>query len=176
MRRNNGFTLIELIIVVSLIAILSVIGINTFNGILANARDAKRRADINVIAKVLEVTITPGKVYYTSLPANGFSGGVPVDNNNAANKPNYCIRTSTISTAPSAPSATDQWVSTDPCPVMPGSDPGSSVWKSIPSDGLGVGQVGSDPFISATLSWTVCARLESSTDTVLKVSCKSNSQ
>ena len=42
--RKKGFTLIELMIVVAIIAILSVIGVTIFAGIQKNARDAKRRA------------------------------------------------------------------------------------------------------------------------------------
>ncbi len=50
----QGFTLIELLVVVTIIAILSAIGITAFGRISANARDAKRKADIEAIAKAYE--------------------------------------------------------------------------------------------------------------------------
>ncbi len=49
-----GFTLIELMVTVAIIAILSGIGYSTYSSIQANARDAKRKADVDAIAKVLE--------------------------------------------------------------------------------------------------------------------------
>lgn len=54
---NNlrGFSLIELLVVISIIAILSVIGITVFSGVQKNARDASRKADIDAISKALEV-------------------------------------------------------------------------------------------------------------------------
>lgn len=54
---NNpqGFTLIELLVVISIIAILSVIGVTIFVGAQKNARDSKRRADIDAISNALEV-------------------------------------------------------------------------------------------------------------------------
>lgn len=53
---NNpqGFTLVELLVVISIIAILTVIGITIFTGQQRAARDAKRKADIDAIAKALE--------------------------------------------------------------------------------------------------------------------------
>ncbi len=53
---NNpqGFTLVELLVVISIIAILSIIGITLFSGVQKNARDARRKADIQSIQKALE--------------------------------------------------------------------------------------------------------------------------
>lgn len=52
---HKGFTLIELLVVISIIAILSVIGITVFSNVQKGARDAKRRGDIDAIAKALEI-------------------------------------------------------------------------------------------------------------------------
>lgn len=52
--RQNGFTLIELLVVISIIAVLSVVGMVVFTGVQKNARDARRKADIDSIANALE--------------------------------------------------------------------------------------------------------------------------
>lgn len=52
---HKGFTLIELMVVVSIIAVLAVIGLTVFTGLQRSARDAKRKADIEAIATALEI-------------------------------------------------------------------------------------------------------------------------
>lgn len=80
--KKSGFTLVELLVVISIIAILSVIGITVFSGVQKSARDARRRADIDAIAKAMEVhygQCGAGGVY-CNLDNTAFSGGaVPKD-------------------------------------------------------------------------------------------------
>lgn len=51
----RGFSLIELIIVITIIAILSLLGYNSFIGAQERARDAKRKSDVNQVYKALEL-------------------------------------------------------------------------------------------------------------------------
>lgn len=54
MKTEKGFTLVELLVVISIIAILSVIGLTIFSGVQKSARDAKRKGDLHAIALALE--------------------------------------------------------------------------------------------------------------------------
>lgn len=99
---RKGFTLIELLVVVSIIAVLSTIGITVFNSAQANARDAKRRGDIDSIAKVLEANFgkTKPNFYTNAAQANFNSKLFPQDPKNTNNNV-YCFAQSTaISVTP----------------------------------------------------------------------------
>ncbi len=76
----NGFTLVELLVVISIIAILSVIGITIFSGVQKNARDARRRGDIEAISKAWEVNYSKTTPFYPKLVITWFaSGAIPKD-------------------------------------------------------------------------------------------------
>lgn len=60
---KRGFTLIELLITISIIAILSAIGLITFNIFIKNARDAKRQSDLKTIQSALEQYHADQKYY-----------------------------------------------------------------------------------------------------------------
>lgn len=55
MPKRAGFTLVELLIVISIIAILTVIGLATYAGVQKNARDARRKDDLRAIKLALEL-------------------------------------------------------------------------------------------------------------------------
>lgn len=77
---SQGFTLVELLVVVAILAILMMVGAAVFSGTQKNARDTKRRADIEAISKAMEVKYgsTPGQ--YAALTNDMFaSGKVPED-------------------------------------------------------------------------------------------------
>lgn len=62
-KRKTGFTLIELIISVSIIAIISAIGLVSYSQTQLIARDAKRKADLRSIAVALELYNQTNKRY-----------------------------------------------------------------------------------------------------------------
>jgi len=76
--RGRGFTLIELLVVISIIAILSVIGMVVFTGVQKNARDSKKRSDVDAIVKAAEIKYNIGGAYAQITPGDFASGGVPV--------------------------------------------------------------------------------------------------
>lgn len=51
---RKGFTLVELLITVSIIVLLSTIGMVTYSQVLKNGRDAKRQSDLKIIQSALE--------------------------------------------------------------------------------------------------------------------------
>jgi prepilin-type N-terminal cleavage/methylation domain-containing protein len=57
---RRGFTIVELVVVMTIMAILLTLGLVGFANSQANARDADRSADINAIAKGLEIRYTRG--------------------------------------------------------------------------------------------------------------------
>lgn len=53
-RRQEGFTIVELLIVIVVIGILAAIVLTTYSGIQAKARNAKRQTDINSVQTQVE--------------------------------------------------------------------------------------------------------------------------
>lgn len=50
---TEGFTLVELLVVITIIAILATIGMTIFSGVQKAARDTKRRGDIDALQKAV---------------------------------------------------------------------------------------------------------------------------
>lgn len=68
LKPKTGFTLVELMVVVSILAILAVTAFSAFNGAQGSARDGRKLAEINALAKNIESTKDPTstKYQYTS--------------------------------------------------------------------------------------------------------------
>lgn len=113
----KGFTLVELLVVISIIAILSLIGMTTYTNVQKNARDTKRKADINAIANALEINKT-STGYQAIAPTWFASGAISYDpkassvidiivvgcgTTSPQNKCWYCLRDSANYCDPSAP-------------------------------------------------------------------------
>ncbi len=106
---SKGFTLIELIVVITILIILAIMGLAFFNGQQKSARDSKRLEDLRAIRSALEVyysnhnnsyppaagavwsynpsgsscpgSTTTDLTFWTNAlgGASGFSGGAPID-------------------------------------------------------------------------------------------------
>ncbi len=83
---QQGFTLVELLVVVTIIGVLSVVGITIFTGAQGKARDSRRKADIDSISKAIEVHFDQTAGGYLPGSDTWFSSGVaPKDPATAVN-------------------------------------------------------------------------------------------
>ncbi len=149
--KNAGFTLVELLVVISIIAILATISVTVFSAAQGSARDGKRRSEISSIAKSIE----SAKDYSTGLykyDATALGNDFP---QNAPSDVRYCLswRTGTGNTTPPTAPTTD-YAST--CPNMANQIGGETFSSAI----------GNTAFTGGTVtSWTICSSLERATPT-----------
>ena len=71
---QSGFTIIELLIVIAVIAILALLTINNYVGVQAKGRDANRLSDINNIKDKLEEYYNDNNGYPNTFTATTFPG------------------------------------------------------------------------------------------------------
>lgn len=74
--RSFGFTLVELLVVMSIIALLLTVGLSFYGNAQRASRDAKRRADLDAIKKSIEIYRTERNTYIPStvFPCNVAAG------------------------------------------------------------------------------------------------------
>lgn len=179
--RQKGFTLVELLVVVAIIAILTTIGITVFTITRQSARDAKRRADIQTIAKTLENNfveqtpftcpnnVTTGVIAGSYCPLQNlmFQAGVPQDPlyNSAVNPTTgqrYCMwYSSTAGAIIQNPAA---WSTPGACPTTTVAGT-NNVTGTVPA-------VGTTPPVGQA-SWRICALMELGTG-ANKIFCLGN--
>ncbi len=76
----RGFTLVELLVVIVILSILGVVGVTLFSSTQQRARDAKRKADIQAMAKAMEANYSPGVGYPTTIVGTWFADGATPTN------------------------------------------------------------------------------------------------
>ncbi len=74
-RIKRGFTLIEVLVVISIVGILAVVTAAIFTGVLPRVRDAKRLADMDAIYKAYEIKKNPLTGVYTKPDGADFADG-----------------------------------------------------------------------------------------------------
>ena len=88
-RYMGGFTLVELIVVITIIAILSAIGMVSFSGYSSGARDSTRVEDLTNMQKSLAISATTSVNGKYPTPDNGvqiLNGGVLMNTQGYAGK------------------------------------------------------------------------------------------
>lgn len=76
--RESGFTLVEILVVISIISILSAIGLVVYQNTQASARNTIRKSDLNNLASALELYLQTYKSYYVS-SNHGTANGADCD-------------------------------------------------------------------------------------------------
>ena len=54
-KRKRGFTLVELVVVITIMMVITAIGVVSFSGINKKSRDSRRMSDLDKLAIALEV-------------------------------------------------------------------------------------------------------------------------
>ncbi len=89
MKSKSGFTIVELLIVIVVIAILAAITIVAYNGIQQRARDSRMMGDLTSASKQLELYAVDNSRYPTSV-AELKSVKIRFSNNPGVNTIMYC--------------------------------------------------------------------------------------
>ena len=105
----KGFTFVELLVVISIVAILSVIGLVTYAAFLSNTRDAKRQSDLKLIQSALEQYHGDQKYYpYEISPGGSLVSGSKTYLNKVPSDPKGSPNYSYVSSGASCNALTPQ--------------------------------------------------------------------
>ncbi|MFZ2835990.1 MAG: prepilin-type N-terminal cleavage/methylation domain-containing protein [Candidatus Saccharimonadales bacterium] len=103
-KKQTGFTIVELLIVIVIIGILAAITIVAYNGIQGRARDTQRAQDMQTIVKALELYKATNGVYPAAVgTANASGWEVSHDGTAATNFLSALSSSKTISVVPLDP-------------------------------------------------------------------------
>jgi type II secretion system protein G len=99
MKKTIGFTLIEILVVVTIIGLLTLIAVVSYSTFLKQARDAKRKSDLSQIAAALEMYRSNNDTYPTTsltqlTSPTVYIQSIPVDPKNPTNTYYYSASTS----------------------------------------------------------------------------------
>lgn len=83
MKKNLGFTLIEILVVIAITIILLGFSLSSYLGVQKTSRDNKRKVDLESIRSALEIYRSDCQIYPASwnLPAQAELFGCPPENN-----------------------------------------------------------------------------------------------
>jgi len=78
---NKGFTLVELIVVITIMVVITSLGVISFAGVNKRSRDSRRVADLKKVSIALEIYRQENGYYPASVGAlvSDYMEGVPVD-------------------------------------------------------------------------------------------------
>jgi prepilin-type N-terminal cleavage/methylation domain-containing protein len=66
-KKNGGFTMIELIVVITIIAVMTIVAMVNYGGVNRKSRDGRRMADLEKYRVALEISRQIGSTYPASL-------------------------------------------------------------------------------------------------------------
>ena len=165
-RTSKGFTLVELMVVIAIIAVLAVIGLTLFSNAQQGARNAKRQSDLKAISNAMEVHYNPTAGAgcatgltgtYCAINAGWFSAQIiPADPVATAT---YCAASSLVAGA-----ATPANMAASPTGVCVA---GAAGYAAVAG--------GTNPPANTT-TWKVCTTLEPYNAATPTVYCVSNQQ
>ncbi|HOX95888.1 MAG TPA: type II secretion system protein [Candidatus Woesebacteria bacterium] len=83
MKKRNGFTFVELLVVITIIAVIFAAGVVSYSAIAKNSRDARRRADLEAIRQALEMCRSIAGEYPLLIYQSGSTGTITCSDSNA---------------------------------------------------------------------------------------------
>lgn len=157
----RGFTLVELLVVISIIAILASVSAVVYSSAQATTRDSNRRMEILAIAKMIEFSRNPLTGIY-SYNATQFLADFPTGPYKDSKGNDYCLAERTTISIPGAMNSSQNDL-TESCSLN------NSDYIPLQANGGVIDEFGGDSgnrlhsVIPTIKAWTLCARMERAT-------------
>lgn len=167
-KKSSGYTLIELMVVITIIAILAIIGLSLYVNAQKNARDGIRSTELGSLARSIETTKNPVGTDYLYTSANydaDYPQNKPADPLKAS-VPFYCISTGGDQANIPDPSA---WGSAVSCPTDLGGGAGNTAyttWNTLVDNSGSYNSTSSNALATGAKRWKICAKREASTGVI----------